>query len=223
MALQSGTLLIAVGEAITTGTGYHGAIVAKVGLTDGTLYYSTLDFLGTANGPAYYRDVSVRPNNPPIAVGAVLDNGKVRGMATRVLASGDYDPSWDFNNAFSTIGAGDKVELTRIIEQSDGKYLVAGEVTATGGGSSSLLVGRFTQAGSLDAGTFNLLTGYRTVDFALPGSYDSGARLALQAGQPILAGSVQVAAASTDYDYGVARLVNDLIYSGSFGTSALDD
>jgi len=57
----------------------------------------------------------------------------------------------------------------------------------------------------------------------LPGSYDSGARLALQAGQPILAGSVQVAAASTDYDYGVARLVNDLIYSGSFGTSALDD
>jgi len=34
---------------------------------------------------------------------------------------------------------------------------------------------------------------------------------------------VQVAAASTDYDYGVARLVNDLIYSGSFGTSALDD
>ena len=218
-AYQTGGILIAVGEGVTTPASDHGALVAKVSLADGTLYYSDLDFLKTASGPAYYRDVSIRPNNPPVAVGSVSSGGKMRGVLARLTSGGEYDATFDNNNGYATLNAGDAVELTKVIEQSDGKFLVAGTLTETGGGASSLIVGRYNAGGSLDVSAFNLLQGWREIDFALPGSYGGGAKLTLQAGRPGVAGSADVAAGGTDYDFGVARLQNALIWFASFGVS----
>jgi len=57
----------------------------------------------------------------------------------------------------------------------------------------------------------------------MPGHYDYGAVLALQSGQPVLAGSVRPSGSNTDYDFGVARLRNDLIFADRFGSGPLDE
>jgi uncharacterized delta-60 repeat protein len=214
-----------VGDAKEDGNPRLGAFSAWVNLSTGAHLNDKIDYLADANGQAFYRDVVLDndPNLRILAVGGVLQNGKYRGVLTRVNQFGDYDTAWDNGNGYATINAGESVQLTRIVKQSDGKLLVAGMLQETGFTGSSLFVGRYNASGSLDAGTFNLLQGYREIDFQMPGNYDYGAVLALQSGQPVIAGSVQASGSNTDYDVGVARLRNDLIFANRFGSSPQDD
>jgi len=214
-----------VGDAKEEGSPRLGAFSAWVNLGTGAHLNDKIDYLADANGQAFYRDV-VLDNGPSLrilAVGGVLQNGKYRGVLTRVNQFGDYDTSWANGNGYATINAGESVQLTKIVKQSDGKLLVAGTLQKTGFTGSSLLVGRYNANGSLDLGSFNLLQGYREIDFQMPGNYDYGAVLALQYGKPVLAGSVQASGSNTDYDFGVARLENDLIFADRFGSSPQDD
>lgn len=207
-----------VGDAKETGSSRLGAFTAFVSATTGVHQNDNIDYLGVANGQAYYRDVVLDddPNGRAIAVGGVLKDGKYRGVTTRINQFGDYDPAWNNNNGYAAIYAGESVSLTKIVKQTDGKFLVAGVIQETGFTGSNLIVGRYNAGGSIDASSFNLLQGYREVDFQMPGNFDYGAVLALQAGRPVLAGSVQASGSNTDYDFGVARLKNDLIFTHNF-------
>lgn len=214
-----------VGDAREEGSPRLGAFSAFVNTNTGTHHNDNIDYLGDANSQAFYRDLVLddKPGFRLFATGGVLQGGKYRGVVTHVKQFGGHDTDWDFGNGFSTINAGESVQLTRIVKQTDGKLLVAGTLQETGFTGSSLIVGRYNANGSLDVGTFNLLQGYRAVDFQMPGHYDYGAVLALQSGQPVLAGSVQASGSNTDYDFGVARLKNDLIFANRFGSSLQDD
>lgn len=215
-----------VGDAREIGSARLGAFSAFVNTSTGTHHNDNIDYLGDApDSQAFYRDLVLDddPGFRLFATGGVLQGGKYRGVVTHVKQFGGHDPDWDFGNGFSTINAGESVQLTRIARQGDGKMLVAGTLQETGFTGSSLIVGRYKADGSLDVGTFNLLQGYRAVDFQTPGHYDYGAVLALQSGQPILAGSVQASGSNTDYDFGVARLKNDLIFADRFGTTLQDN
>lgn len=214
-----------VGDAKETNSARLGAYSAFVNLANGTHLNDNIDYLGDADSQAYYRDVVLDddPDRRVFAVGGVLKDGKYRGVVTRITQTGDFDPDWDFGNGYYPIYAGESVQLTKIVKQSDGKLLVAGMIQETGFTESTLFVGRYTANGSLDVGTFNLLQGYRGIDFQMPGHFDYGAVLALQAGRPVLAGSVQAGASNTDYDFGIARLKNDLIFVDRFGNNPEDE
>jgi uncharacterized delta-60 repeat protein len=214
-----------VGDAKEQGSPRLGAFSAFVNTSTGTHHNDNIDYLGDANSQAFYRDLVLddKPGFRLFAAGGVLQGGKYRGVVTHVKQFDGHDTDWDFGNGFSTINAGESVQLTRIVQQNDGKLLVAGMLQETGFTGSSLFVGRYNANGSLDVGTFNLLQGYREIDFQMPGHYDYGAVLALQFGQPVLAGSVQASGSNTDYDFGVARLRNDLIFANRFGSSPQDD
>jgi uncharacterized delta-60 repeat protein len=202
-----------------------GAFSAFVNTETGQHLNDTLDYLGDADSQAFYRDVVVDndPNKRVYAAGGVLKDGKFRGVVTRVQQSGEYDPDWANGNGYAAIYAGESAQLTKLVKQADGKLLVAGTLQETGFTGSTLFVGRYNANGSRDVGSFNILQGYREVDFQMPGHYDYGAVLALQSGQPVLAGSVQASGSNTDYDFGVARLRNDLIFADRFGSGPLDE
>ena len=169
-----------VGDAREEGSPRLGAFSAWVNPGTGAHLSDKIDYLADANGKAFYRDV-VLDNGPDLrilAVGGVLQNGKYRGVLTRVNQFGDYDTIWANGNGYAAINAGESVQLTKVVKQSNGKLLVAGTLQKTGFTGSSLLVGRYNANGSLDLGSFNLLQGYREIDFRLPGNYDYGAVLA---------------------------------------------
>lgn len=202
-----------------------GAYSVFVNTDTGAHLNDKLDYLGGADSQAFYRDLAVDndPNKRVYAVGGVLKDGKYRGVVTRVTQTGDYDPDWSAGNGYAAIYAGESVQLTKIVKQVDGKLLVAGMLQETGFAGSTLFVGRYNANGSRDVGSFNILQGYREIDFQMPGHYDYGAVLALQDGKPVLAGSVQASGSNTDYDFGVARLMNDQIFIDRFGKTLQDD
>jgi len=202
-----------------------GAFSAFVNTDTGAHLNDQLDYLGDADSQAFYRDLVADndPNRRVFAAGGVLKDGKYRGVVTRLLQSGAYDPDWANGNGYAAIYAGESVQLTKLVKQADGKLLVAGMLQETGFTGSTLFVGRYNANGSRDVGSFNILQGYREIDFQMPGDYDYGAVLALQGGKPVLAGSVQASGSNTDYDFGVARLMNDFIFADRFGTTPQDD
>ena len=213
-----------VGDAKKINSTRLGAFSAFVNTSTGGHLNDTIDYLGDANSQAFYRDAVLDnvSGGRVFAVGGVLKDGKYRGVATHITQTGVHDPDWAGGNGYYPIYAGESVQLTKVVKQTDGKLLVAGMIQETGFTGSSLFVGRYTANGALDFGTFNLLQGYREIDFLTPGHYDYGAVLALQSGKPVLGGSVQASGSNTDYDFGVARLENDLIFANSFGSSPLD-
>lgn len=211
VALQGSNIVYAVGESAKNGSAERRTFAARVSLTTGTVLASSTELLGTSNGPAYYRDVSNLPDAPAYAVGGVFENGKTCGVLTRLLPSTDHDTEWA-GDGHAPLCAGDHVEFTRMARQSDGKILVVGMLRENGFTAANLFVARYNADGSRDVGTFNILMGYREIDFQTPGTFDIGAALTLQAGRPVIAGSVQAVAVSNDYDFGVARLKNDLIF-----------
>lgn len=213
-----------VGDAKKTNSTRLGAFSAFVNTDTGGHLNDTIDYLGDANSQAFYRDAVLDnvSGGRVFAVGGVLKDGKYRGVATHITQTGEHDPDWAGGNGYYPIYAGESVQLTKVVKQTDGKLLVAGMIQDTGFTGSSLFVGRYTVNGALDFGTFNLLQGYREIDFLTPGHYDYGAVLALQSGKPVLGGSVQASGSNTDYDFGVARLENDLIFANTFGSSPLD-
>lgn len=210
--VQSGNVIYAVGESAKNGSAERRAHAARVSATNGSVIASSDGLLGTSNGPAYYRDITILPNGPGYAAGGVFDNGRTCGVLTRLLPGSDYDPDWSAGNGFAPLCAGEHVEFTRMARQSDGKFLVVGMLRDDGFTTASLFVARYNANGSRDVGSFNILLGYREIDFQTPGVFDIGAALTLQGGRPVIAGSVQAAALSNDYDFGVARLRNDLIF-----------
>jgi len=213
-----------VGDAKKINSTRLGAFSAFVNTSTGGHLNDTIDYLGDANSQAFYRDAVLDnvSGGRVFAVGGVLKDGKYRGVATHITQTGEHDPDWAGGNGYYPIYAGESVQLTKVVKQTDGKLLVAGMIQETGFTGSSLFVGRYTANGALDFGTFNLLQGYREIDFLTPGHYDYGAVLALQSGKPVLGGSVQASGSNTDYDFGVARLENDLIFANTFGSSPLD-
>jgi uncharacterized delta-60 repeat protein len=212
VALQSGNILYAVGESAKNGSTERRAHAVRVSSTTGNVIASSDGQLGTSNGPAYYRDITIMPNGPGYAVGGVFDDGRTCGVLTRLLPGSDYDPDWTGGNGHAPLCAGEHVEFTRVARQSDGKFLVVGMLRDDNFTTASLFVARYNVNGSRDVGTFNILMGYREIDFQTPGVFDIGAALTLQGGRPVIAGSVQAAALGNDYDFGVARLRNDLIF-----------
>jgi len=212
VTLQSGSIIYAVGESAKNGSAERRAYAARVSSDTGGVIASSDSLLGTSNGPAYYRDITIMPNGPGYAAGGVFDNGRTCGVLTRLLPGSDYDPDWSAGNGFAPLCAGEHVEFTRMARQSDGKFLVVGMLRDNGFSTADLFVARYNANGSRDVGSFNILLGYREIDFQTPGVFDIGAALTLQGGRPVIAGSVQAAALSNDYDFGVARLQNDLIF-----------
>lgn len=212
VTIQSGSMIYAVGESAKNGSTERRAHAARVSATNGSVIASSDSLLGTSNGPAYYRDITIQPNGPGYAAGGVFDNGQTCGVLTRLLPGSDYDPDWSVGNGYAPLCAGQHVEFTRIARQTDGKFLVVGMLRDNGFTTANLFVARYNANGSRDVGTFNILMGYREIDFQTPGMFDIGAALTLQGGRPVIAGSVQAAALDNDYDFGVARLRNDLIF-----------
>jgi hypothetical protein len=156
------------------------------------------------------------------AAGGVMKNGTIRGLVTRLGATGAYDPTWAGGTGYDEpTSPGEKSEFTRIVAQSDGKVLVAG-TWSNSATTQALAVGRVRNDGMFDVFTFNVIWGWRTIDFQMPGNFDLGAALALQAGRPVVAGSVEAVDNSGDYDFGVARFENDLIFASRFGKTAED-
>ncbi|UXI70152.1 hypothetical protein [Tahibacter amnicola] len=215
-AALTGDILFAVGEGVTNPGGHRGALVVKVRLSDGAVVGDSLNFLGTDTGPAYYRDAIEVPGFGLIAVGTATSTGKRRGVAASLSGAGEPYGNWASGDGYSLMLGGDAIDLKRITQQSDGKFLVSGTFLASGGASSQLMVGRYNAGGGVDY-TFNLLQGYRAIDFQMPGAFDGGAVLAVQNGRPIVAGSISVQSNTADFDFGVARLQNDLVFSNAFG------
>jgi hypothetical protein len=158
-----------------------------------------------------------------IAVGGVMKNGKIRGVMTRLTITGEPDATWANGSSYDELNGGDKVEFNKVIEQSNGKILAAGTLLATGGASQALIVARYNANGIQDTGTFNLLQGYRAIDFQTPGAFDLVPEMTLQSGRVVVAGSVQASNGGIDYDFGVARLQNDLLFHDGFGRSAIEE
>lgn len=220
--LDGGQVLVVLGESAIDGANHAAIHMRFLSDTGDEFSYSPVN-LGLQNGYAYFRDARFLKDGNIIAVGGgKTANNEIQGVIAKLNPSGyTVNDGWGGGDGVALLDSGDQVELTRVLEQSDGKLLVAGTRTPAGGASTELIVGRFTAGGSVDLTGFNITYGYRAVDFALPGSYDAGARLALQAGRPVLAGSVENSGGN--YDFGVARLQNDLIFSNRFGSTPQDD
>jgi uncharacterized delta-60 repeat protein len=217
--VEYGSVLAIVGEAVSQDN-YHAALYATVDKNTGAQDDYTPSFLNTVSGPAAFRRVITLRNGSLAGVGKVhTDNDEMQGMAVHFGAQGTI-VTGGFGGAdgVAMFDSGDGVELTRAIEQRDGKLLVAGTRTPTNVSATQLVVGRFDGSGSLDVVGFNPVAGYTAVDFQLPGAYDNSAALTLQGGLPVLAGSVEATGnADNNYDFGVARLKNDEIFGTGFG------
>jgi len=149
--------------------------------------------------------------------------GLFTGAAYAIAASGlvRLTPSGSRDPAFIPDLPAGVSDVRVLLTLADGRLYVGGR-SLQGSTASDWLV-RLNANGSRDVGSFNILQGYREIDFQMPGDYDYGAVLALQGGKPVLAGSVQASGSNTDYDFGVARLMNDFIFADRFGTTPQDD
>jgi uncharacterized delta-60 repeat protein len=217
--VENGSTLAMAGEAVSSDN-YHAALFASVDKNTGAAIGYTANFLGSPSGPAAYRDLILLRNGTLAAVGTTYTiNNESQGVATHVASQGDLLlDGFGGPDGLAMLDSGDNVELTRAIEQRDGKLLVAGTRQPTNSNSTQLIVGRFDGSGNLDVVGFHPIGGYNSVDFQLPGSYDNGAVLTLQGTRPVVAGSVEATSnADNNYDFGVARLQSDEIFGSGFG------
>jgi len=148
-----------------------------------------------------------------LAVGTRKTSGYLQGIAAKITPGLHVIDGWGGSNNMSILTAGTSVRLTRVLEQSDGKFLAAG-VHSANGTTQNVFVTRFKADGYQDDTAFHPASGIADIDFLKEGSWDLDAAMTLQSGQPIIAASVQ--RSGNNYDFGAARLQNDGIFRNGF-------
>jgi uncharacterized delta-60 repeat protein len=211
-----------------------GRIVAAIGnsvaryLADGTLdtTFGSNGSVGNVVGPTNFGaeilDLAVQ------ADGRIVAAGTARGSsfstlaydfaAARLNADGSRDPTFNGGNALQVDWVAAPDRAARVLLQSDGKIVLAGQATtvyvpATGSQDSAMALVRLNADGSIDS-TFG--SGGRAVtDF---GVLELGQAAALQPdGKIVVAG--RVASNLADSELGVARFNADGTPDASFGSA----
>lgn len=167
-----------------------------------------------AIGEAAFTDIIRSKDSKFLVVGGskTFDNG-AQGLLAKLNVAGNLDKNfangWGFINL--TNGAG--TMLRSVVQQSDGKIVVAGS-TSVGNGSVAT-IGRYDASGQPDFLSFNPdVGGYRELPFAVPGKYGPAISIALQQGLPVVGGWAD--AGGGDYDMVAVRLAGDRIFADDF-------
>lgn len=144
---------------------------------------------------------------------ATTGTGNPDFAAARLLPDGSPDYGFGFMGRILVgfdLGGGAEDAAYAIVEQSDGKLLLAGFAAREGGAVGAAL--RLTRPGDVDPqfGSF----GKRTYDLGFDnGSARGFCALALQGARPVAAGLLPSA---NGYDIGVARLAVDVLFANGF-------
>ena len=133
-----------------------------------------------------------------------------------LLSVGTLDPAFNDTGKQTLAFPGGSVTAAAVALQSDGKVVVAGTFTGSGGSPQDFAVARFNANGALDTG---FGTGGRvTLDFGLPGSNQQASAVAVQAdGKIVVGGSVATSGAGS-HEFALARLTPAGALDSAFGS-----
>jgi uncharacterized delta-60 repeat protein len=174
------------------------------------------DFDDTPNAIAATEDGKV------VVVGTAENSGpQVYSSAAIAVLRWNAQDELELDPSFSSDGQLDfAIEsvpysyLEDVVVQGDGKIVVAGAATETGG-DSAMAVARLTPNGSFDDEFNPDASGVQLIDFDQGSPYNDYAyRVDLQNGRVVLAGTVDIA--NSIQSVGVARLLNSYVFADGF-------
>lgn len=213
------------GKIVVVGTAYNGTdfdIALSRYNTDGSLdtSFGTGGKVTTAFGGDDDEGVAVAMNAAgSIYVGGTQKQGADKRVAiVKYTSTGALDTSFDTDGKL-TFSINNRDEIVRgLVMQPDGKILVAGESTSLTDGTG-FFVARVNTNGSMDS-TFNS-SGKQYTNFP-GGGIDVARSIALQPdGKIVLGGYASTSAASTNFDFAIARYTSTGALDTTFDTDGM--
>ena len=206
------------GSFVTAGSAYdvnalHFGVIVHIG-ADG--------IVDTAfAGPGYSRSPSASTEYTDIAwdaqwkeyvvIGNFSASQGMQGFSICLLPGGGAVscPHGD-NSGYYDLGR--DVLFSALLQQNDGRWLVAGSYRPLENAPTDVFVARLDPSLALDSTEFAAPQGYTVHDFGLPGHQDLGTAFALQGGRILVAGAALRTANTSNYDFAVVGFALDRIF-----------